>query len=155
MEIENDQEMAKEKMATDGEMAQPPTDEWTMAALAHASVLLTLVLGMAGGVGAVVGLLVPLAIYLGYRDRSRFVAFHALQALIYQAICIPAYLALAAILGIWIAAAWTMSGLLTVVLIGLLLMPIAALLTKLRSNATALIAVRGTLQPVPLERTPS
>lgn len=107
------------------------TDVWTIAALAHASVLLTLVLASAGGVGALVGLVVPLVIYLSYRERSRFVAFHALQALIYQGAGILIYLALVVILVLAVTVAWTISGLLSVVVVGLLLMPLALVITAL------------------------
>jgi len=115
----------------DGEVMTAPTDEWTAAALAHASVLLTLILGSAGGVGALFGPVVPLAIYLGYRERSRFVAFHALQSLVYQVAGVLLYVAFAAFMGSWVELAWTISGLLSVVLIGLLLMPFALLATLL------------------------
>ncbi len=106
-------------------------DEWTMAALAHASVLLALVLGLSGGVGAVIGPAVALAVYLAYRRRSRLVAYHAMQALAYQVACLLAYGGLVAVLVASVAAAWTVSGLLSAVLIGFLLMPLAALLTLL------------------------
>jgi len=108
-----------------------PTDEWTAAALAHASALLTLVLGLAGGVGALVGPLVPLAMYFGYRHKSRFVALQALQSFFYQVIGVLLYAVLAAILAVWVAIAWTVSGLLSAVLVGLLLIPLALLLTLL------------------------
>ena len=108
-----------------------PTDEWTAAALAHASVLLTLVLGAAGGIGAPVGLAVPLAMYFGYREKSRFVAFHALQSFVYQAAGLLAYVVVAAALGVWVAMAWNISGWLAAVLVGFLLMPFALLLTLL------------------------
>jgi uncharacterized Tic20 family protein len=116
---------------TSNDAAQVPANEWTVAALAHASALLTLVLGMAGGIGAVVGLLVPLALYLAYRGKSRFVSLHALQSLVYQAASLLLYAALAAVLGTWVAIAWTVSGLLSAVLVGLLFMPFALLLTLL------------------------
>jgi len=119
------------EVAAGNEAVQAPTDEWTAAALAHASVLLTLVLGMAGGVGALVGPAVPLAMYLGYREKSRFVAFHALQSLVYQVAGVLIYAVLAAVLAVWITMAWTVSGLLSAVLVGLLLMPFALLLTLL------------------------
>jgi uncharacterized Tic20 family protein len=90
---------------------------------------LTLVLGLAGGIGALVGPAVTLAIYFGYRDRSRFVAFHALQAFAYQVLSVLIYVVLAAALAIWAAMAWTVSGLLSAVGIGLLLMPFALLFT--------------------------
>ena len=105
------------------------TDAWTVAALAHASILLTLILASAGGVGALVGLLVPLVIYLSHRERSRFVAFHALQALVYQGAGVLIYLVLVIILVVAVTAAWIISGLLSAVVVGFLLMPLALLLT--------------------------
>jgi len=120
----------EDKMAMDNEAVQP-TDEWTAAMLAHASALLTLILGMAGGVGALVGPVVPLAMYFGYRQRSHFVAFHALQSFVYQVAGVLLYAVLAAVLAVGVAIAWTVSGLLSAVLIGLLLMPLALLLTLL------------------------
>ncbi len=125
------QEVVEGEMAAGSEAVQVPTDEWTAAMLAHASALLTLILGMAGGVGALVGPAVPLAMYLGYRERSRFVAFHALQSFVYQVAGVLSYAVLAAVLAVWVAIAWTASGLLSAVLVGLLLMPFALLLTLL------------------------
>jgi len=107
------------------------TDAWTTAALAHASVLFTLVMAFAGGVGAFVGLVIPLVIYLSYRERSRFITFHALQALVYQGAGVLIYAALVVVLALLVTAAWTISGLLSAVLIGFLLMPLALLLTLL------------------------
>lgn len=111
------------------EDAAQTTNEWTTAALAHASVLLTLFLALAGGVGSLVGLIIPLAIYLGYRDRSSFIAFHALQAFTYQALGLLIYVVLAVILALGVTLAWTISGILSAILIGLLMMPFALLLT--------------------------
>ena len=125
------QEMAEDKMAAADEMVRVPTDEWTVAALAHASVLLTLVLGAAGGIGAPVGLAVPLAMYFGYREKSRFVAFHALQAFVYQIAGLLIYVVVAAALGAWVTIAWNVSAWLAAVLVGFLLMPFALLLTLL------------------------
>ena len=47
--------------------------------LAHLSVLLNLITGFLGG-------MVALVIYFIYKDRSRFVAYHAMQAFIFQSI---------------------------------------------------------------------
>lgn len=107
------------------------TDAWTIAALAHASVVLTLLFAFAGGIGALVGLAVPLVIYLSYRDRSRFVAFHALQALIYQGAGVLVYLALVILLALFFTVAWVITGILSAVAIGFLLMPLALLITVL------------------------
>lgn len=56
-----------------------PGDERTWAMLAHLSVLLNMVTGFLGGVTAII-------IYFAYKDRSRLVAYHAMQSFIFQAI---------------------------------------------------------------------
>jgi uncharacterized protein len=84
--------------------AMSPRDERTWSMLAHLSVL-------AGLVG-----LMPLGaliIWLAYKDRSPRVAFHALQALWYQL----AWLAI-------LVVGWFVTLVLSVVLIGLLLVPV-------------------------------
>jgi len=62
-------------------------DEKLWGMLAH---LLTL-LGYVVVVGAYIA---PLVIYLVYKDRSRFVAFHALQALFFQLLALAVTIAL-------------------------------------------------------------
>jgi len=130
-EAEDVREMPDGEIAETGEVVRVPTDEWTAAALAHASVLLTLVLGAAGGIGAPVGLAVPLAMYFGYREKSRFVAFHALQSFVYQTAGLLMYVVVAAALGVLVTMAWNISAWLAAVLVGFLLMPFALLLTLL------------------------
>jgi uncharacterized Tic20 family protein len=78
--------------------------------LAHFSVLLNLVTGFGG-------LLVPLIIYVLYKERSRYVAFQSFQAFIFQLIWWG---------GGWlfVAAAWMVTSLLSMVLIGLLCIPL-------------------------------
>lgn len=56
-----------------------PNEERTWAMLAHLSVLLNLITGFLGGIAALV-------IYFVYKDRSRFVAYHAIQAFLFQTI---------------------------------------------------------------------
>jgi len=53
------------------------SDERLWGMLAHLSALLGYVVGLGQYIA-------PLVIYLVYRERSRFVAFHALQALYFQ-----------------------------------------------------------------------
>jgi uncharacterized Tic20 family protein len=125
------QEEAAGQEVVNTEAVRVPTDEWTTAALAHASVLITLILGMAGGIGILVGPVIPLVMYLGYRGKSRFVAFHALQSFAYHTVGVLFYAVLVAVMAVWIAIAWTVSGLLSAVLVGLLLMPFVLLLTLL------------------------
>jgi uncharacterized protein len=83
-----------------------PRDEDTWSALAHLSVYLNVVTGFLGPLAA-------LAIWLVYKDRSSRVAFHALQSLWYQ-------VAWLVILGV----GWTITALLTIVIIGFLLIPV-------------------------------
>lgn len=54
-------------------------EERTWAMLAHLSVLVNLFTGFLGGIIAIV-------IYFIYKDRSRFVAYHAMQSFLFQAI---------------------------------------------------------------------
>lgn len=125
------QEMKQEPWTEEDASVRVPTDEWTAAALAHASVLLTLALAMAGGVGVPAGLAVPVVMYFGYRERSRFVALHALQAFLYQIAGLLIYTVGAALLVTAVSVAWTISGALAAVLVGFLLMPSALVLTVL------------------------
>jgi len=59
-----------------GQSAEVSSDERTMSALCH---------GLAGVFGiTLVGILVPLVVYFAYQDRSKYVRFHALQAVVFQ-----------------------------------------------------------------------
>lgn len=103
--------------------AQPlaPGDERTWGMLAHLSVLLNLVTGFGGPIAALI-------IYLVYKDRSRFVAYHAMQALVFQAIWWIAGSTLAGI-------AWALSSVLAAVVIGFLCMPVACIFSLLPLGA--------------------
>ena len=74
-------------MLNDLPVIGPTQYERNWASLAHLTALLTLIVGAStSGVGAVVALLVPLGMYLYFGGRSRYVAFHALQATVFQAL---------------------------------------------------------------------
>ena len=88
-----------------------PRDENTWSVLAHLSVFVNLLTGFLGPV-------VALIIWFVYRDRSERVSFHALQSALYQ-------LAWAVIL----AVGWTITGLLTLIIIGFLLIPVMIVLS--------------------------
>lgn len=94
-----------------------PEDERTWSMLAHLSVLLNLVTGFAGVIAAFV-------IYLVYKDRSRRVAYQALQSTLFQLICWFGG-------GVIIGVMWAVVGVLSAVLIGIVLIPFALLLTFL------------------------
>jgi uncharacterized Tic20 family protein len=122
-------DMAQNGGRSGNEATPAPADQWTAAAMVHLTVLLTLVLSVVGGIGALIGLGVTLVIYFAYREKSRFVAFHALQSFIYQVAGIVLYALLVAVLAVWVVIAWTVSGVLSAVLVGMLMMPFALLLT--------------------------
>ena len=92
-----------------------PADERTWAMLAHLSVLLNLVTGFLG-VGA------ALVIYFIYKDRSRYVAFQAMQAFLFQLVFWAGG-------GLLIGIMWAVVGALSAILIGILLIPVAVVLT--------------------------
>jgi len=98
-----------------GVVSQPvalsPAEERTWAMLAHLSILVNLVTG-------VFGPLVALGIYLMFSNRSKYVAYHAMQSFLFQ-------------LFWWygLGILWAVTGLLSLLLVGILLIPAAILLT--------------------------
>src|SRR2546427_11873360 len=67
--------------------AAPTQYERSWAALAHLTALLTLAVAVStGGLAHILGLLVPLAIYVYFSNRSRDLAYHALQGTVFQAL---------------------------------------------------------------------
>lgn len=92
-----------------------PSEERTWAMFAHLSILVNLISGFLGAIAALI-------IYLVYKDRSRYVAYHSLQSLFFQLVFWVGGGALAGI-------AWALSGVLSVVIIGLLCIPIAILIS--------------------------
>ena len=94
-------------------MSQDEVRNWSV--LAHLTILLNLVTGFAGPLAAMV-------LYFVFRDRSRLVAYHALQSMIFQ--------------GIWwygsglvIGAMWLVVGISSAVLVGIFLIPVALVMT--------------------------
>jgi hypothetical protein len=90
-----------------------PQEEGQWAMISHLSVLLNLVTGFLGPV-------VPLILYLSYKDRSRYVAYQSLQALIFQLVWWVGG-------GVLVGIAWTITGVLSAILIGLICIPFAIL----------------------------
>src|SRR5512139_273501 len=101
--------------------AQPalltPSEERNWAMFAHMSVLINLVTGLLGALAALI-------IYLVYRDRSRYVAYHAWQSFIVQLICWGG-------VGLILTAIWAVTGMLSLAIIGLLCIPFACVLTPI------------------------
>lgn len=107
------------------------SEERTFAMIAHLSILLNLVTGFLGPVAALV-------IYFIYKDRSRYVRYHAMQSFVFQLIW---WLGAGLLAGI----TWTISGILAVILIGCLLMPFA-LVFSLIPLAALVYGVIGAIQ---------
>lgn len=107
-------------------------EEMTWAALAHASILVTLLIGLlSGGALAIVGALIPALIWYAYRQKSEYVVDQARQAFLFQIAGFVALLILALLGSVLVAVGWTVSAILSIVLIGLLLMPLMLVLTLL------------------------
>lgn len=88
-----------------------PQEERTWAMLVHLSVLLNLVSGLLGPIAALV-------VFLVFQKRSRFVALHALQSLWMQLVLWLGGSVLAAVV-------WLLVSVLSVVLVGLVFLPLA------------------------------
>jgi uncharacterized Tic20 family protein len=105
-------------------------EEVTWAAMAHASILITLLLAVvSGGIAALLGPVIPAIIWYVYRDKSEYVVEQARQATIFQLAGIVALFALAFVGALVLTIGWIVSAMLAVVLVGLLLMPIMLLVT--------------------------
>jgi uncharacterized protein len=100
-------------------------EESTWSVLSHLSMFLNLLTGFLGPVAALI-------IWLVYKDRSRKVAFHALQSMWYQV----GWLVI-------LAVGWTVTGLLTMILIGFLLIPVMAVVSVVPFVHAAYAAYRA------------
>ena len=100
-------------------------EERTFSVLSHLSMFLNLLTGFLGPVAALI-------IWLVYKDRSRKVAFHALQSMWYQI----GWLVI-------LAVGWTVTGLLTMILIGFLLIPVMAVVSVVPFVHAAYAAYRA------------
>src|SRR5512144_630916 len=97
------------------------SDEQTWAMLAHLSVLANLVTGFLGPVAALV-------IYLIFKDRSRFVAYHSMQSFVFQLI---GWIGGGALAGV----AWAFTGITSIALIGLLCIPLSCVISLIPLGA--------------------
>lgn len=98
--------------------SQPPlteSEERQWAMFAHLGVLVNLVSGFLGP-------LVPLIIYMLYKERSRYVAYQSLQALIFQLVWWVGG-------GILTGVAWFVTSILSVFVIGILCIPFACIIS--------------------------
>ncbi len=108
-----------------------PTDERTWAMIAHLSVLLNLVTGFLGVAAA-------LGVYLVYKDRSRYVAYQAMQSFLFQLIFWAGG-------GLLIGIMWAIVGALSAILIGILLIPVAIVLSLVFAAFPMIALICGVL----------
>jgi uncharacterized Tic20 family protein len=92
-----------------------PSEEHTWALIAHLSILVNLITFFLGPI-------IALIIYLVFRERSRYVAYQSFQAFLFQLIFWVGGSFLVAI-------TWTLVGILTAVIVGLCLIPLACAIT--------------------------
>lgn len=106
------------------------SEERTWAMLAHLSVLVNLFTGVLGPV-------VALLIYLLFYNRSKYVAYHAMQSFLFQLLW-------------WygLGIVWAVTGLLSAVVIGILLIPAACVLTPVFLVGMALAPIVGIIGAV-------
>jgi uncharacterized Tic20 family protein len=107
-------------------------EEMNWAGAAHASILVTVILGLVtGGLGAILGVVIPAIIWYSYRDKSEYVADQARQATVFQLAGFVALLLLALAGAVLVGVGWTVSAVLIIVLVGLILMPMMLIVTLL------------------------
>jgi uncharacterized Tic20 family protein len=95
---------------------------WAM--LAHLSALATVLAGFyTGGVGAVFALLLPLGMYIYFRERAPYAAFHALQATVFQALGAMAFVVGVVVVLLALILLWAVTIGLSLALVGVLLLP--------------------------------
>ena len=101
------------------------SDERTWAMLAHLSVLVNLFTGLLGPV-------VALIIYLMFANRSKYVAYQAMQSFLFQLV-------------VWygIGIMWGIVGLLSALIVGVILIPFACVLTPFFLLGMAIAPIYG------------
>lgn len=119
-------------------------DDKLWAAVAHGSVWITFLMAVpTSGISLPFVVFVPLLIYFVFRNRSDYVAFHALQAFVLQLVCTVGALA-AFIVG---GAVWTvglaLAALLMLVLIGFVILPLWVLVGVIASVVISLLPLVG------------
>lgn len=107
-------------------------NERRWAALAHASTLLTAAVALPSfGAGTLLTVFVPLLIYLAFRNRSDYVAFHALQAFTIQLVGTVGWFTLLLVGGLAWGLMLLVSLVLILVVVGAVLFPVILLLGAL------------------------
>jgi uncharacterized Tic20 family protein len=116
------------------------SEERTWAALAHISGILTLLVSLGTlGAGGILFVFVPFVIYLIYKDKSRYVANQAAQAFALQVVGTVGFLLAFLIWILVLIFFWLITAVLCVILIGIVLVPVGAVLSVVLPIAWAAI----------------
>lgn len=122
------------------EIRETTSEERTWAAVAHASGVLTLLVGVSSlGLGAIPFVFVPLVIYLVYKDKSKYIAYHAAQAFALQVLGTVGLFLLMLIGVLAVVIIGVVGFVLLIILIGILVLLIDLLLVVALSAAYPLV----------------
>lgn len=147
-ELEQEVLEAPQAEGTEGQALTPrphlglTREEMTWAAVAHASILVTVLLGVVtGGLGAILGLAIPAVIWYVYRDKSEYVTDQARQATIFQVAGVVGILVLAVAGVVLLVLGWAVTAVLLIVLVGLILIPVMLIVTVVWPMALVLLPI--------------
>lgn len=114
------------------------------AAVAHGSVWVTFLMAVpTGGISLPFVVFVPLVIYFVFRNRSNYIAFHALQAFVLQLVCTVGALAAFIVGGVVWLIGLAVAALLMLLLIGFVILPVWVVIGMIASVLFALLPLAG------------
>lgn len=119
-------------------------DDRFWATVAHASLWFTVLANFASATAIVpVLVFVPLVIYLVFKERSPYVAFHALQAFCLQLICTVGVVFAVVVGAIVYVLGILMAAVLVVVLVGVVVLPLWIIIGALLLSALGVVPLVG------------
>lgn len=135
----------KRKMKPRSYSTMRMTDEEKLwSAVAHSSMWFTFLLALpTSGVSLPFVVFVPLIVYLLFRKKSDYIAFHALQAFVLQLLCTVGVMAGFVVTSIVWTIGLVIASLLVVVLVGVVLLPLWAIAGALVFVALGLAPLAG------------
>lgn len=119
-------------------------DDKLWAAVAHGSVWVTFLAAVpTGGLSIPFVVFVPLVLYVLFRKRSDYVAFHALQAFVLQLVCTVGALAAFVVGGfVWVVGL-VVAALLMLLLVGFIILPLWVIIGMVLSVLVSLLPLAG------------
>lgn len=119
-------------------------DDKLWAAVAHGSVWVTFLAAVpTSGLSIPFVVFVPLVLYVLFRKRSDYVAFHALQAFVLQLICTVGALTAFVVGGVVWVIGLVVAALLMLILVGFVILPLWVIIGMVLSVLVSLLPVAG------------